>query len=126
MISFTHKGNFKKTENFFKRIGNGEYTRGLKDYAEAGLSALREATPVDTGKTADSWGYRIEKTRKGIQIVWTNDNINDGVNVAIVIQYGHGMPSGYYVQGIDYINPALKPLFDLMGKKVWKEVTRSA
>lgn len=126
MISFEHKGNFKKTEKFFKRIGSGDYLSGLKNYGEAGVSALRDATPVDTGKTRDSWGYQIIKNKDGIQLSWTNSNINDGVNVAIMIQYGHGMPSGYYVQGIDYINPALKPLFELMGKKIWKEVTRSA
>lgn len=126
VIRFEHKGSFRKTEDFFKRIGKGDYLQGLKDYGEAGVSALREATPVDTGKTAESWGYRIEKGKKGISIIWTNSNINDGVNVAIVIQYGHGMPSGYYVEGIDYINPALKPLFDLMGRKIWREVTRNA
>lgn len=126
MIKFKLKGGFKNTEKFFKAIGEGDYLKGLEYYGEAGVTALQEATPKDTGKTAASWSYSIDKTKSGVAIRWNNSNINDGVNIALVIQYGHAMPSGYYVEGVDYINPALKPLFDLMGKKVWEEVKRNA
>lgn len=124
MIKFKHKGGFHNTEKFFKRIGEGDYIQGLESYGEAGVAALMEATPKDTGKTAASWSYSINKTKRGISISWNNSNVNDGVNIALLIQYGHGTPSGYFVEGIDYINPALRPLFELMGEKVWKEVTR--
>lgn len=126
MIKFKHKGDFRKTENFFKRIGEGDYFKGLEYYGEAGLSALYEATPKDTGKTAESWTYSIETTKDGLVLSWNNKNVVDGVNIAIIIQNGHATSSGYYVQGIDYINPALKPIFDLIGKKVWMEVTKDA
>lgn len=126
MIKFKNKGGFSNTEKFFKRIGTGDYYKGLEYYGEAGVSALMEATPKDTGKTASSWSYSIDKTDNGVEIVWKNSNINDGVNIAMIIQYGHGTSSGYYVEGVDYINPALKPLFDLMGEKIWEEVKRNA
>ena len=126
MIKLSKKGGFKNTEKFFKKIGEGDYLKGLEYFGEAGVSALMEATPKDTGKTASSWSYSINRSKKGVTITWNNSNVNEGVNVAMVIQYGHAMPSGYYIEGIDYINPALKPLFELMGKKVWEEVTRNA
>jgi len=126
VIKFKQKGNFDKTKKFFERIGQGDYLKGLEYYGEAGVSALQEATPKRTGKTAASWSYSINRKKTGLEIVWNNSNINNGVNIALIIQYGHGTSSGYYVEGVDYINPALKPLFDLMGKKVWEEVTRDA
>lgn len=126
MIRFKQHGNFSKTDKFFKAIGRGDYLKGLNDFGEAGVNALKEATPKRTGKTSESWSYEIKKDNKGVSIIWNNSNIQNGVNVAVVIQYGHGMPSGYYVEGIDYINPAMKPLFDLIGKSVWKEVTDDA
>lgn len=126
MIKFHQNGDFKKTEDFFKKIGTGDYLKGLKNFGEAGVKALRDATPKDTGKTSESWSYSITTGKKGVSLTWNNSNINEGVNIAIIIQYGHGMPSGYYVQGVDYINPALKPLFDLIGKRVWEEVTGNA
>ena len=126
LIKFKNIGRFANTERFFKKIGSGDYKKGLEYYGEAGVRALMEATPKDTGKTAASWSYSINETKTGIEINWNNSNINDGVNIAMIIQLGHGTASGYYVEGVDYINPALKPLFDLMGKKVWEEVTRNA
>ena len=125
-INFHQTGDFKNTEQFFKKIGSGDYIKGLKSYGEAGVSALKQATPKDTGKTSESWSYTIKTGKKGVSIVWSNSNIQDGVNVAVVIQYGHVMPSGYYAQGVDYINPALKPVFDLIGERVWEEVTGNA
>lgn len=126
MISFKHKGNFEKTTAFLTAAGNGDYLRGLDVYGDLGVKLLKEATPKRTGKTSESWSYSIEKTKTGISINWNNSNISKGLNVAILIQYGHGTPQGYYVEGVDYINPALKPLFDTLGKQLWEEVTRDA
>lgn len=126
MIKLKQTGDFKNTEKFFHKIGEGDYLKGLEYFGEAGVKALMEATPKATGRTAASWSYSIEKNKDGVVLSWNNSNIQNGVNVAAVIQYGHGMPSGYYVEGIDYINPALKPLFDLIGKRIWEEVTDNA
>lgn len=126
MIKFRQKGDFRKTDRFLKKLGNGDYLKGFQRFGEAGVKALQEATPKDTGLTALSWSYSIEKTKNGLGISWNNSNINDGVNIAIIIQYGHGTSSGYYVEGVDYINPALKPVFDALAKDAWEEVTRNA
>lgn len=126
MIKFKQKGDFKKTQKFFERSGKGDFYKGLQSFGEQGVIALRDATPKKTGKTANSWSYSINKSKKGISLTWNNSNINDGAHVAILIQYGHATPSGYYVEGIDYINPALKPIFDEIGKQVWWEVTKNA
>ena len=126
LIKFSQKGDFKKTTSFFKRVGNGDIFKGLEVLGEEGVRALSEATPKDTGKTAESWSYSIHKSKDGLSLSWSNSNRNNGASVAILIQYGHAMPNGYYVQGIDYINPALKPIFNRIGKKVWWEVTKNA
>ena len=127
MIRFQHKGNFDKTSNFFKAIVKGDYIKILEKYGQAGVDALREATPKRTGKTSESWSYSVKKTRKGVDLVWSNSNkTSNGLSIALLIQFGHGMPSGYYVEGIDYINPALKPIFDALGKDAWEEVSRLA
>lgn len=126
IISVKHKGNFKKTEKYLKKIGEGNFYKGLSLFGEIGVKALNNATPKDTGKTAASWTYSIEKSKERILISWNNTNIIDGSNVAILIQKGHGTSSGYYVRGIDYINPTLKPIFDEIGRNIWKEVTSDA
>lgn len=126
MIRFKQKGDFKKTEKFFKTIGNGDYLKGLEYFGEVGVSELMKVTPRKTGKTAESWTYSIEATNNGVELCWNNSNINKGVNIAVIIQHGHGTGSGYYVEGVDYINPALTPVFDLIGKQVWEEVTKNA
>lgn len=126
MIKFTHKGDFRKTSNFLKRLGNGDCYQGLDALAQQGVMALMEATPKDTGLTAASWSYSIKKTKDKVTIVWNNSNVNDGVSVAALIQYGHGTPQGVYIEGVDYINPALKPIFERLGSRVWEEVTRDA
>ena len=125
MIKFKQKGDFKKTEAFFKKIGEGDYKKGLRYYGEAGVSALYEATPKATGKTAASWTYSIEQTNDGLVISWNNSNVVKGANVAILIQKGHGTSSGYYVQGVDYINPALQKTIKDLSNAIWEEV-RSA
>lgn len=123
MIRVHHKGDFKNTEKFLEKAKKGDFFKDLNKYGEMGVKALSEATPVRTGKTADSWDYEIEQSSESVHIYWTNSNENSGVNVAVLIQYGHGTGTGGYVQGIDYINPALKPVFDEIAEKVWKEVT---
>ena len=126
MIKITQSGDFKKTESFLKRAVKREYAKLFEQIGEAGVKALQEATPKKTGKTAASWSYSIEDTAKGLSISWSNSNRNDGANVAILIQLGHGTGSGAYVKGVDYINPALKPVFDAFANKVWWEVTHDA
>lgn len=126
MIKITHSGDFKNTETFFKKVVKREYMKLFDQVGKAGVEALQEATPKKTGKTAASWSYTVDQSKEGISISWNNSNRNDGANVAILIQLGHGTGSGAYVKGIDYINPALKPVFDAFANKVWWEVTHNA
>ena len=123
VITFHHKGNFQKTDNFLKKAKQGDYFRPLEKFAQEGVNALASATPIDSGKTAASWDYTISRSKGSVSITWTNSNINDGVNIAVIIQYGHGTRNGGYVQGRDYINPAIRPVFDKIAENVWKEVT---
>lgn len=122
MITIEQKGGFSNTEKWLR--SSGKNCRAiLEQYARQGVSALSANTPVRTGKTASSWSYTIEQSSNSMSIVWTNSNINNGVNVAIILQYGHGTKNGGYVQGIDYINPALHSVFDKLADSVWKEVS---
>lgn len=123
MITVTAKGNFNKTERFLERMKNFVHIGNLDAYGREGVQALKEATPKDTGKTANSWDYHIENQNGRASIVWTNSNVNKGVPIAVIIQYGHGTRSGRFVQGIDYINPAMRPVFESIADRVWKEVT---
>lgn len=123
MITFKQTGDFKHIEKFLKKASKAEYMKVVEKYCQQGVQALASATPVDSGKTASSWNYYIERSKGGISIYWTNSNINKGVNIAIILQYGHGTRNGGYVQGRDYINPALRPIFDAMADGIWKEVT---
>ena len=123
LIRFKHSGDFKNTESFFKRMKARSYLQTLEKYARAGVKALASMTPTDSGKTAASWDYEIVQKANGYSIYWTNSNINDGVNIALILQYGHGTGTGGYVQGIDYVNPAIRPIFESMANEAWKEVT---
>lgn len=123
MISFKQKGDFKKTEKFLKKSLGPNYRSVLEKYAEQGVSALAANTPVKTGKTASSWSYDIIQNESGFSIVWKNTNQVNGVNIALILQYGHATRTGGYVEGRDYINPALRPIFDKMADAAWKEVT---
>lgn len=125
MLSIIHKGDLKKTEKFLKKSLGHDYLTILNKYGQQGVSALSASTPVDTGLTASSWSYEIIQNADGISVVWTNSNINKYVNIAIILQYGHGTRSGGWVEGRDYINPALRPIFDKMAEAAWKEVTDS-
>lgn len=121
-IGFTTIGNSKALENFLRRAEKLTLDKIVEAQAERGVAALAAATPKDTGKAAASWGYEIVKKRGFIQIFWTNSDIENGYPVAVMIQYGHGTGTGGYVQGIDYINPAMRPIFDNIAQTVWKAV----
>lgn len=123
MIKIKQKGNFDKTTRFLNFIYRREFLKHLNSYGQEGVNALAAATPRDSGKTADSWSYEIETSFNRVSITWTNSNIVDGVPIAIILQYGHGTGNGGYVQGRDYINPAIQPVFDKIADSIWKEVT---
>lgn len=125
MLKFVAKGDFKNTERFLGRMMNRVYLKKLEYYGQKGVEALASATPRDTGTTAASWAYKIEDDGKSVRLVWTNSNRSNGVPIAILIQYGHATRNGGFVQGRDYINPALRPIFDDMAQSAWKEVTNS-
>lgn len=128
MITISHKGDFKKSlkflNNLSEKVGIGSPIRRiLEKYGQMGVNALAAATPVDTGKTADSWTYEIEMTDESYKITWLNTNVNKHVNIAMILQYGHGTRNGGYVAGRDYINPAIQPIFDQLADEAWREVT---
>ena len=125
MIKFKQKGDFKKLNGFFERAKEIIRVGDLNKYGRAGVEALKSATPVDSGKTANSWGYEIIRGKNKLSIVWTNSNVNEGCPIAIILQYGHGTRSGAYVEGVDYVNPAMKPVFDNIAKSAWEEVEKT-
>lgn len=125
MISFTSKGSFEGTRNYLRKISRGDFYRGLDKYAREGANALARATPIDTGLSAGSWDYKIEISRASCTITWTNSDIESGFPVSVMLQYGYGTGTGGYVQGRDYINPAMKPVFDRIEEAVRKAVTSS-
>lgn len=122
MISVFHSGSYSNLEKFLRFIDQEKYIRTIREYAKKGVEALSAATPVDSGKTASSWKSEVIIGTNSINIYWTNDNINNGVNIAVILQYGHGTRNGGYVQGRDYINPAIRPVFDKMANELWREV----
>lgn len=125
MVKFTHKGNLSKTTRFLQKARGVNFRKILDKYGKEGVLALAAATPRDTGTTAASWGYQIiQNGSKSSTITWTNSNTNNGVPIAILIQYGHGTGNGGYVQGRDYINPTMKPIFDKIADEAWKEVSQ--
>ena len=123
MIKITQKGDFSKTYRFLNRIRKRKTRNKFNEFGQMGVDALRQATPKDTGKTADSWSYEVIVTSKYAEIIWSNSNFNKYFNIAVGIQYGHATRNGGYVKGIDYINPAMKPVFDSIANEMWKEVT---
>lgn len=122
MIKLSSTGNFNKTEKFLKRSNNIKLE--LDMYGKKGVAALAAATPVNSGETANSWYYEITKQNGKYTIAFKNSNINNGVPIAIILQYGHGTNNGGWVEGRDYINPAIQPIFDEMAEAAWKEVKR--
>lgn len=125
MISFRQKGDFSKVTKYLAKVKDVAKLTNLDKYGQEGVAALASATPVDTGKTASSWGYKIQRLNGSVTISFHNTNINKGVPIAIILQYGHGTRNGGWVEGRDYINPAIRPIFDKIANDAWKEVTKS-
>ena len=124
MITFKHKGDFSKLTRFLERAKEAVHLGDLDKYGRAGVSALSSVTPVDSGVTADSWDQKIENKKDSVSINFYNSNIQNGVPIAIILQYGHGTRNGGWVQGRDYVNPAVQPIFDKLANEAWREVTK--
>lgn len=122
-ISFSSKGSFDKTDRFLQKMSRGEIYSLLERYAKDGVVALASATPKDTGGTSALWDYKISRSLGRTTITWTNSHVVNGVPIAIILQYGHGTGTGGYIAGRDYINPAIKPIFDQIANNTWKAVT---
>jgi len=122
LVKVERQGDFRKLNSFLEKAKEAFNIGILNKYGRAGVRALSEATPEDSGKTSESWSYDIIRTRNSITLVWANDNIVDGANIALLLQYGHATKSGTWVEGIDYINPALKPIFEQMKNDILKEL----
>lgn len=125
MISISQKGDFSKLTSFLEKMKNIIKIGDLDKYGREGVAALSAATPKDSGLTANSWYYEIERGKDSVSISFYNSNVNKGVPIAIILQYGHGTRNGGYVEGIDYINPAIQPIFNKIAEDAWKEVTKS-
>ena len=124
MISFRQKGDFSKLTSFLEKAKESVKIGDLDKYGREGVAALSSATPIDSGKTANSWSYEITNKNGSVTISFNNSNIQNGVPISIILQYGHGTKNGGWVQGRDYINPAIQPVFDEIVDKAWKEVTK--
>lgn len=124
MISFRQKGDFSKLTRYLERVKEAARLGVLDKYGREGVAALSSATPVDSGETANSWSYKIEHTNGSASIAFYNSHNNNGFPVAIMLQYGHGTGTGGWVEGRDYINPAIQPVFDKIASEAWEEVTK--
>lgn len=125
MIKFRQKGDFSNLTRFLERAKNLVHISDLDRYGREGVAALASATPVDTGKTASSWYYDVKIDKESASITFNNSNIQNGVPIAIILQYGHGTRNGGWVEGRDYINPVIQPIFDKIAEEAWKEVTKA-
>ena len=123
MIKFTHKGDYSKVTRYFEKISKSATVSTLEKYGQLAVEALAQATPVRSRLTASSWNYKVNKTSKGYSIDLYNSHVNKGVPIAIILQYGHGTGTGGWVEGRDYINPAIQPVFDKLASDAWKEVS---
>lgn len=124
MITFESQGDWRPTRNWMARMAKLDLALIMNQFGKEGVEALSRATPSSSGHTANSWNYQVKRTGNSWRIDWTNSHVNKGVNIAVILQYGHGTRNGGYVVGRDYINPAIKPVFDKIAKQAWKEVTR--
>jgi hypothetical protein len=124
MITFRHKGNFSKTRRYLERVKEAINLGFFDKYGREGVAALASATPIESGETAAAWGYEITHAKGAITLTFTNSHVNKGVPIAIILQYGHGTGTGGWVQGRDYINPAIQPIFDKIADDAWREVTK--
>ena len=120
---FSSSGSTARTQDFLRKMESGDFVTGLDALAQQGVNALASVTPVETGLTAASWTYEIAKEGNSVRISWINTNRPYGVNVAVILQYGHGTGTGGYVSGYDYINPAIQPIFDQIAEEMWRRVT---
>lgn len=125
MITFRQKGDFSKLTRYLERVKESVKLGNLDKYGREGVAALASATPIESGKTASSWYYKIENSNGSATISFYNSNVNKGVPIAIILQYGHGTGTGGWVKGRDYINPAIQPVFDRIAEEAWREVTKS-
>lgn len=123
MITFRQKGDFSKLNHYFEKLKEGIKIGDLDKYGRAGVEALSNATPKDTGQTASSWYYEIKRSNGSVSIQFKNSNVHEGVPITVILQYGHGTGTGGWVEGRDYINPAIQPIFDAIANNAWKEVT---
>lgn len=123
MISIEQKGDFKALTAYLKKVNKNAKIEILDKYGQEGVRLLSKATPVCSGKTANSWYYKIERSKNSVSLNFYNSNINKGVPIAIILQYGHGTRNGGWIQGRDYINPVIQPLFNKLAQEAWKEVT---
>lgn len=124
MITFKQKGDFSATTNYLKKLKQQKIYNSVINYGNKGVAALSAATPINTGKTASSWYYKVEQNNSSIKLIFCNSNIQNGVPIAVILQYGHGTGTGGWVEGRDYINPAIQPIFDEIVNKAWEEVKR--
>lgn len=122
MVTFTQKGDFSKLDSYFNRVKTFFKSSDLDKYGEQGVQALSSATPYDTGNTAGSWYYKINRDAGSLSLEFCNSNVNKGVPIAIILQYGHGTGTGGWIEGRDYINPTIQPIFDEILNNMWKEV----
>ena len=125
MISFRQKGDFSKLSKYFEKMKEAAKIGMLDKYGREGVAALSSATPVESGKTASSWSYEIERQNGAVSIVFKNSNVNKGVPIAIILQLGHGTGTGGWVEGRDYIHPAIQPIFDKLANEAWEEVIKA-
>ena len=124
MIVFKHKGDFRRLNGYLEKAKNAIKLGDLDKYGRAGVDALSSATPIDSGETASSWYYTIERSENRVSVIFNNSNVNQGVPIAIILQTGHGTRNGGWVQGRDYINPAIQPIFEQLADDAWKEVSK--
>lgn len=124
ILSVTQKGNFRRTDRFLSGIVHFHYMRRLHHFGNRGVEALRAATPKDSGETAEAWSYEIVEEPGRTALYWRNSHVVNGTNIAVILQYGHATRNGGFVEGVDYINPAIRPIFEEMAKEAWKEVVR--
>ena len=125
MISFRQKGDFSKLSKYFEKMKEAAKIGVLDKYGREGVAALSSATPVESGKTASSWSYEIERQNGAVSIVFKNSNVNKGVPIAIILQLGHGTGTGGWVESRDYINPTIQPIFDKLANEAWEEVIKA-
>lgn len=124
MIELTSSGSYDNVERWLSKLSKFDAKKILEKYGRLGASALSSATPVESGLTAASWIYKVSGSNGSYEISWYNTNVNRGVNIAVILQYGHGTGTGGFVRGTDYINPAIRPVFDKIAEEAWAEVSK--